>query len=164
MSLKFCQKIEPSGVSGFKLITSDRTYELEANTPVERQRWVEGLRRALDLYRRIESHVGIEVQRKEGAMDVKMLLVWKQQYLVLVDGMLFFYLMRGGPRINKIPLVGCTLKTFQSSNKERHAFALAYEGTTTLISSLSAEDVADWMMAIKEQKSNMEAALEAIVL
>eukprot|EP01125_Pyxidicula_operculata_P015975 TRINITY_DN5455_c1_g1_i1.p1 TRINITY_DN5455_c1_g1~~TRINITY_DN5455_c1_g1_i1.p1 ORF type:complete len:217 (+),score=59.93 TRINITY_DN5455_c1_g1_i1:217-867(+) len=173
--LQFALSIEPSGKKGIKIIYPERIYELEASDSTIRDKWVSGLNTASHIYKKLEEHTGSESNifgitkkdmEKEGVMDIKGMFGWKENHIMLRDGMLFVFSAKGGARKAKIPLYDCKLNSLPA-DKDRYAFELIAPETKQEIQlSMSGEDadvnIQMWLNAILKQKLMIEEAINLI--
>jgi hypothetical protein len=95
------------------------------------------------------------------------LSIWRPQFYVLKDGILFSYKNKGEPQGDKIPLFGCTLEEYPNPDdpNDFSSFKItAKDGYKTwYLKAESEPEMHKWLNAILRQKVIIEEFVGSIV-
>jgi len=173
ISLHDAKKIEATEKNRFVIVTPERTYELEANSPQEREKWIAGLQESVVVGNKVSAHMLLQgtalkkedFEKKEGYLSRlgRTFKNWKRAYFVLGEGMLQYFHHKGGKVIGKVPLYDCDFSSHQSSS---HEYCFKISGTDhkkeVIMAASSDLEMQSWLNAILKHKIIIEEEINAI--
>jgi len=187
--LAFVTMIEENKVgfsrNAFMVVTADRVYHLQADTPEEMQRWMQAIKKAQAFFKKQVAERQQQQQLLGGAAapwaPVKYnpkeykegylcalgaFKSWKQSYFVLKDGILYKFKNKGEGQSGRTHLFGCKFEDYQLTPPEQEITCWKINrpsGQWLVLRADSFLDMHEWLNAMLKQQLVIEEFINAIV-
>jgi len=175
ISLKNVLSVEPSPgrkKNVFKVVTSQMTHYLCADTEENMMKWIAGL---------VQTVCRIQIQEMEaessslgsyptnykdlevisGYLHKRKLNHWKIFWMNLKGGVLSCFEEQGGQKIQKISLYKATLEEYESAE---NSFKINADGKSIILKAADSTDLHNWLKAILYQRMKIEEFIDSIVI
>lgn len=179
ISIAFAKSVENNKAkqNSFMIVTENRVYYLQADTSGEKEKWVQSLTRAIDIWKqraekkqdltntKLKDILPTSREYKEGYLfDMNFLYQWRSSYFVLKDGILFRYGNKGEAQADRLPLYGSVIESYADASFPDVCFKItSRDQKTWYLRAETEKEMHEWLNNVLRQRVIIEEFIGSII-